>query len=131
MNFKYKLDNIEEEIKKSINELKSVRAELKECVAFTGKFLAVCKELGIKKVAVGVSHPSVKSSNDFGFGPINSAFAGGEGKEGWPKIWKAVELAGVSGGCGNHDQHQLNGIGQAKLIDGCYHLNGGKWRKVD
>lgn len=133
MNFKYKLDGIEEEIKKCVNELKATRAELKECIAFTGKFLAICKELGVKKVAIGVSRPSVKSSTSFGFGPSSSAFADEETRDEYsrPAIWEAVERAGISGGCGNSGQHQINGIGLAKLIDGCYHLNKGQWKKVD
>lgn len=131
MDFKHKLWEIENEIKVSIAKLDATKKELKDCIAFTGKFLGICKELGIKKVAICVSHPSVKSSVDFPFGPYSSAFADSPRKYDSPVIWEAVERAGISGGCGNSDQHQLSNIGISKLVDGCYHYNGGKWKKVD
>jgi hypothetical protein len=130
MNFKYRIDSMENEIKQAVVKLADMKKELKECVNFTGKFLKTCEELGIDKVAICVSHPSVKTSVGFTFGPANSVFASGE-HDGWPAIWHATEKAGVSGGCGNHNQHSLNNVGMAKLIDGCYHLSNGKWKKVD
>ena len=129
MNFDRKLADIDTDIKRLLALTADTKKDLKDCISFTHKFLDICKELGIKKVAIGVSHESIEATKKWGFSCQGSAFAAGE-HGGWPAIWKAVELAGVSGGCGNHDQHQLNSLGEAKLVDGCYHLKDGKWKKV-
>lgn len=44
----------------------------------------------------------------------------------WPAIWKAVELAGLPGSCGNHHQYQIN----KALTTGLYKNKNEIWYKV-
>ena len=92
----------------------------------TRKFLQFCLEHKIKRVAIGVKDPTVKSSMDWSSDPSNSVFADKE-KDGWPVIWEATRLAGVSGGCGNSGQHQL--ASDHELTRGCYFHRAGEWKK--
>jgi hypothetical protein len=102
---------------------------MKKAADFTVNFLEICKRHRIDKVAIAVAHESIPRSTEFPFGYTGSIFTqDARTKDGWPSIWRVVEEAGISGGCGNTDQHSAN---TAKLIDGCYHLKNGKWNKVD
>ena len=103
----------------------------------TGKVLAICLKHGIKKVAIGVEHKSVKCSVGFVFGPGNSMFSDKMergGLHGSPAIWAVAKEAGIWGGCGNGRSNIEGGQAQADLtqvVNGCYHYNNGKWKKVD
>jgi hypothetical protein len=114
-----------------IQNLSRLHAEIKidfdNAKKLTSKFLSNCKQHGIKKVSIGTRHESIPASMTFPFGVINSVFSVSKNNT---EIWDACRDAGVGGGCGNADQHQLNRIGQS-MIDGVYHLKNGTWRRVE
>jgi hypothetical protein len=110
-------------------ETKAIKNELKEARVFTGKFLSICSKYKITRVAIGVSHESVKSSINFCFGGSGSIFSDEvRDNDDFPAIWKAVEEAGISGGCGNSYQHQAD---VSKLVEGTYNFYKNKWQKID
>ena len=99
------LANLYKDIERCKENLDEFKAEVKEHGLFTAKFLATCKELGIKVVSIGRKTKKVKSTESWPFGYQGSAFADGNDEEdSWPLIWRAVEVAGISGGCGNSGQ---------------------------
>lgn len=102
----------------------------------TKKFLNACDEVGLKRVVIGVAHPLVPESQTFVFGPQYSVFGlkrkGSQTHDfdGWPAIWAAVSRAGISGGAGNSNQHQIEPKFMAELEKGAYQRINGEWRKV-
>ncbi len=131
MNFDLRVAEIEKRQKELAALVLATKAAVKEARRFTAHFLNECAKAGITKVAIARAHKSVPSSVDFPFGPRNSVFSDDVRKDDWPAIWSVVSDCGLSGGCGNHNQHSLNEEGEAKLIDGVYHLKNGKWKAVD
>jgi hypothetical protein len=132
MNFTHGLELLQQRQKELGEELKSLSAKVTSAALFTEKFLDACREEGLKKIAIGVSHDSIPESVSFPFGPDNSVFSNRKNSKlsGSPAIWEVVRKLGISGGCGNGDQHQLTIEGKARLIDGVYHLKDGSWKKV-
>lgn len=109
------------------NELKEFESKFSEAKKETSKFLALCGKHEIKAVCIGVANPIVKESVTFPFGASGSVFAEGRCKNDWPVIWKVVEEAGISQGCGNTSQH---GADISRLIEGAYQLKNGKWKMI-
>lgn len=102
-----------------------------ECLAFTDKFLKLCKKYKIKEVCIMAKNEIIKESMAFPFGVDDSVFANGVDKDGFPQIWNVVEDMNISGGCGNYNQHSIDEVGRAKLINGTYQFKDGKWNKLD
>ena len=137
MNYENQIGFLQRDIKdlqKAINELQD---NYDNALFKTSLFLDECKKGGITKVTIGKKHHSVPASISFSFGAHGSVFQyvpkkNKDKKEGysngWPPIWTACGKAGISTGCGNPDQHQVNDI---SVIDGVYHLKNGEWHKVD
>lgn len=130
MDFKNEFETLKRKQQYLDAELKKLEADVKAATAFTMAFLKKCGKHKLTRVAINVADKSVPESVSFPFGPQGSVFAQGQTKDGWPAIWRATEEAGISGGCGNHNQHSITHEAQAKLIDGVYELKDGKWRKV-
>jgi hypothetical protein len=123
-NYTYEIKNIED-------KLKEIKISLKSAEKFTQEFLNECGKEGITGVSVGVKSDRIEATKDFSFGCNNSVFqspSGTIGKDGWVAIWGVVERMGISGGCGNSDQHQVS---NDNLIQGVYELKGKNWRKVE
>lgn len=129
-----RLEQLESDVASAARSFKFLKVRYEESKIFTSNFLDKCKARGITKVAICMSDKSVPASISHPFSADGSVFAF------QPKrvrkamdtvpIWGAVEDAGISGGCGNPDQHQLNSEGEEGLIDGIYHLRKGTWQKV-
>lgn len=127
MNFGYELESLEQRQKSLAEDFQRLEAKVTAATLFTEKFLETCRKEGLKKIAIGVSHKSLPQSVSFPFGPDGSVFSDSKtSKFDRPAIWEVVGQLGISGGCGNGDQHQLTREGQAQLIDGAYHLKNGK-----
>jgi hypothetical protein len=128
MHFEQKIHDMEKslsDMKASVNALK---AEYLSCKKFTAKFLSECEKEGISKVAIQRSHKSIPQSKSFVFGVYNSVFTENKrGGNGWPAIWEVVERMGLSDGCGNDNQHQIDA---SRLVDGVYHLKNGTWHRI-
>ena len=123
-NFKREIDSLE-------SSLKEIKSSLKTAEKCTQKFLNECGKDGIKRVSIGVSSKKVPASDKFCFGASGSVFqfpSGTRGKDGYIAIWGALERAGMSGGCGNSDQHQVSGD---DLIEGVFELSNKTWRKIE
>jgi len=132
------------DFQKLMNELKDRQTELRKDIevlssmmesakVFTANFLSKCSDVGYDRVSIGKKHPSVESTKHYPFGAAGSVFAGNSGGadvrvNGSPAIWRIVERMGISGGCGNGHQHQVN---DARLIDGVYHFRDGSWYRVE
>lgn len=102
-----------------------------ECREFTARFLKICEKHDIKVVAINTISKRIPRSVSYPFGAYGSVFACGDSKGGRPKIWDAVDEAGVGGGAGNTDQHQLSDKARVLLIDGVYSFKGGAWKRQD
>ena len=114
-------------------EIKNLSKELKEASKFTQKFLDCCGNQGITRVSIGKKSNKVPATKEWpsGWGYEGSVFqfpSGQKGKSGWVAIWDAVEEAGISGGCGNTDQHSVS---NDNLIEGVFELKDKCWRKID
>ena len=128
MNFERKFKNIDERIKNLETEQKELKRQYKECQTFTAELLRRCAKRKIVKVAIDRAHKSIPSSISHPFGMFGNVFTNEVKENGWPAIWRVVEEMGISEGCGNGSQHQIN---SSKLIDGVYHLKNGVWKKID
>jgi len=123
-NFAYEIKNLED-------KLKEIKTSLKSAEKFTQEFLNECGKVGITGVSVGVKSDRIEATKDFPFTCQNSVFqspSGTKGKDSWVAIWGVVNKMGISGGCGNSDQHQVR---NDNLIQGVYELKGKTWRKVE
>lgn len=133
MNFDRRIADIEQQIVSAQTSIAALKSELASARAFTERFLDDCASTGINKVAIRKSHKSVPPSVGFTFGPHSSVFQprNVRDSDGWPAIWGVVKRMGISGGCGNSDQHQIVDEPDRTLIDGVYHLRNGRWKRVD
>ena len=86
---------------------------------------ALRAELGVKAICIGVSHPCVKESETFSFGPFDSLFCEGE-FFGRPVAWELAGRIGARNSCGNSDQYQI-GSGWPKSA---WTRRGSLWTKV-
>lgn len=123
--------NYTDEIERLESQLKEIKVSLKEASKFTQEFLNKCGKAGIKGVSVGVRSDKIEATKHYPFGCHSSVFqspSGVRGKDGWVAIWGVVKEMGISGGCGNPDQHQVSGD---NLIQGVYELKGNTLRKVE
>lgn len=131
MDFEYKIQSLERNIKENEANILSLKDQFNKAKTFTSKFLDTCSEYGITKVSISKSDKSIPSSMNYPFSASGSVFAFQPKKvnsnSGWPPIWGVVKKLGISGGCGNSDQHQAD---TSNLIDGVYHLKSGKWQRV-
>ena len=127
MDYDYRFSQLTQEAANLASRAGNLEIEYNAACDFTSYFLNICEQHDIQKVCIGVGHKSVPSSINWPFSQSRSIFAMGNNKDGWPKIWGAVQSAGISGGAGNSDQHQAD---TSNLVDGVYHLKDGKWLKV-
>lgn len=129
MDWGYKFNSLQEEIKTLQNKANALAESYAKAVEFTTCFLEQCENNNISMVSIGKMTKKVDGSIHFPFDPSGSVFADGIGEDGVPLIWRVVEKMGIAGGAGNDGQHQINCT--AKLVDGVYELSGGKWRKIE
>lgn len=124
-----------EEIKKIKQELNGVNtgktAIDKQKDKIVQKLLSKCKKAGYKYVCIHTTHPKLKHSQDFPFGPSDSIFAGPisvKTKEdiGCP-LWDIVEELGIFAGCGNFQQAAIN----FECEPQAWSLRAGKWVRLD
>jgi hypothetical protein len=134
-NYDLKIKNIENQIKDfTVNylaQIKELKQELVEARKFTQIFLNECGKQGIKRVSIGVVSDKVPATKGWNY-PEGSVFQFPSGKKGnkvgsWVAIWDVVEKLGISGGCGNGDQHQ---VANDNLVEGVFELKGKMWRKI-
>lgn len=112
--------------------MKELERDVKAGTRFTDKFLKECSKHKIKKVAIGVADDSIPASKTYPFGKEGSVFSDeSRSDSGFPAIWKVVSDLNISGGCGNSFQHEVTKEGTALLIDGVYHFEQGKWRRLE
>lgn len=130
MNFTHKIDDLEKRITSLKEEATDIRTDLIEAGKFTDLFLNKCAELNISRVAIGIADQETDGAKGWhgGYGMVFSNEA--RDLNGWPSIWKAVEVMGISGGAGNSNQHQITNEGIVKLVDGVYELKDGKWAMI-
>ena len=129
MNYEYKILRLKEDLEKNIKLIQECAEAYSQASEITAKLLAMCAEKGITKVSIGKKNESVPASVTFPFGCDGSVFTYSPKKNrgnGCPPIWSICASLGVSSGAGNTDQHQIK---SDKVLDGVYHLRGGKWFK--
>ena len=129
MEFRYKFDELQNQIECLEAKENSLAEAYAEAEDFTLRFLKCCSKHHIKLVSIGKRTDLVESSKNFPFGCGGSVFADGRGRDGWPTIWGVVNEMDISGGAGNTGQHQVSC--DAKLIDGVYEFKDKKWRKIE
>lgn len=133
MDFEKRISNLESQQRNISDEVSDLRESFTEAVEFTNKFLSECGKAGIRRVAIGVQSKRVPVSEQFPFGGRYSVFsfpANVRDRNGFPAIWKIVGALGISGSCGNSDQHQITKEGDEKLINGVFEVRAGQWRRV-
>jgi hypothetical protein len=130
MNYEHEISNLKDVCESLKHRIESLEKKYDNSRIFTAKFLKACEDVGIKNVCIMDKNEIVKSSVGFAFGVSGSVFADEE-FQGWPAIWKACEISGISSGCGNPGQHQISYKGQNTLIDGTYSLKNGKWQRIN
>jgi hypothetical protein len=128
MDFETRLKSLEEKLKSLEEKLTETQQAFADAWENTQRFLGHCEANDIKLVSICTATDKVPESKTFPFGVRGNVFAKGRGKDGWPKIWRACEDAGVGVGAGNTDQHQVDA---SRLVDGVYELKRGKWSRVD
>jgi len=129
MNYGYKFKALQDKIEALRKEAEGVKKSFDDATAFTDKFLNLCKDHGLSKIAIGVTHDSVDGCKDWPWSGDGSVFSNDHREDGtWPTIWRVVKEANISGGCGNTMQHQAD---TSRLVDGVYHLKNGKWHKLE
>ena len=130
MNYKIHVERAISKARSTISEIEHSIINLEEALDKTSEFLKICGSLGIKTVGIRKTHEDIKSSSSWhdGFDAVYADESTNKDGSGWPAIWEAVEIAGISGGCGNSGQHQIQH--DAKLIDGVYRLKNGKWKMI-
>lgn len=131
MEFGYKFENLKSEIAELLIKADALAKSYAEAEDFTKEFLKQCSKHKIKVVSIGRRTNLIEESASWPFDPNTSVFAEGNDSSGWPAIWSVTEATGTSGGCGNHNQHALNKVGQTKLINGVYKFQDGKWMRVE
>ena len=129
MEFGYKFDELQKQIKCFEGKSNYLAEAYAEAEDFTVRFLKCCSKHNIKTVSIGKRTDLIESAKNFPFGCGDSVFADGRGRDGWPTIWGVVNEMGISGGAGNAGQHQVSC--DAKLIDGVYEFKDKKWRKIE
>ena len=129
MNWENKFKDLQEELREFQERANSLAKAYAEAEDFTLRFLKCCSKHHIKLVSIGKKTELIESSKTYPFGCDDSVFADNRSRDGWPTIWAIVEEMGVSCGCGNSGQHQVNC--DAKLIDGVYEFKDKKWRKIE
>ena len=128
MEWGYKFTELQKQIECLEAKANSLVEAYAEAEDFTLRFLKCCSKHHIKLVSIGTRTELIESSKTYPFGCGGSVFAEGRSRDGWPTIWGIVEEMGISCGCGNGGQHQVNC--DAKLIDGVYEFKDKKWRKI-
>ena len=128
MSWENKFKDLQEEVRELQERANSLAEAYAEAEDFTLRFLKCCSKHNIKLVSIGTRTELIESSKTYPFGCSGSVFAEGRSRDGWPTIWGIVEEMGISCGCGNGGQHQVNC--DAKLIDGVYEFKDKKWRKI-
>ena len=132
MDYEKRMENLILKYETLHDDIKISIEEYKEALESTNKFLEDCAKSGLRKVSIQRKHKSIPESMDFAFGPSGSVFGIGindsRDESGWPAIWGVVQRAGISGGAGNANQHQIR---SDTLIDGVYHFRSGKWMKIE
>ena len=128
MEWGYKFAELQKQIECLEAKANSLAEAYAEAEDFTLRFLKCCSKHNIKLVSIGTRTELIESSKTYPFGCSGSVFAEGRSRDGWPIIWGIVEKMGISCGCGNGGQHQVNC--DAKLIDGVYEFKDKKWRKI-
>lgn len=129
MEFGYKFDELQKQIKCLEEKANSLAEAYAEAEDFTLQFLKCCSKHHIKLVSIGKRTSLIESTKRYPFGCEGSVFADGRDRSGWPAIWGIVEEMGISGGAGNSGQHQVSC--NAKLIDGVYEFKNKKWKKIE
>jgi len=129
MNYEYKILRLKKDLDETIKLIQECEEAYSQASEITGKLLAMCAEKGITKVSIGNVDKSVPATVSWPFGVSGSVFTYSPKKnrdDGFPPIWRICDSLGISSGGGNSDQHQVK---TDKVLDGVYHLRGGKWFK--
>lgn len=129
MEWGYKFTELQKQIECLEEKANALAEAYAEAEDFTLQFLKCCSKHHIKLVSIGTRTKLIESSKTYPFGCKGSVFADGRDHGGWPTIWGIVEEMGISCGCGNGGQHQVNC--DAKLVDGVYEFKDKKWRKIE
>lgn len=127
MDIKRMFKAFEEGLKNAESNLENLKKEYEETKNKTSEFLEICSKVGIKKVGISKRDDSFKESLGWGFSEKWSVFADERTEDGWPAVWKAVEIMDISGGCGNSGQHQISDKATHFLQEGIYEFKNGKW----
>jgi len=125
------MEDLFESLERLEDKLKILKKKVKIGVEFTQKFLNKCGKAGYTRISIGKRSNKVSSSKGWTFGTSSSVFgfpSGIKDKTGWCAIWGIVEELGISGGCGNADQHQVS---EDNLIEGVFQLKGKKWMRIE
>ena len=128
--FEHRIKELETKLNGMRQQFDNIVMAYADARDFTQNFLKCCSKHHVNVVAIQAKTDLIEESVSFPFGVSGSVFANGNDKEGWPVIWRICGEAGVSGACGNHNQNSLNEIGKAKLIDGVYKFENGKWMRL-
>lgn len=132
MDFEKRISDIEIRTQNLIDDIHRIKKDYELSKDFTSKLLLECKNTGITKVSICKRHKSLPQSTNFSFGVNGSIFAFQpkkiKDKSVWPPVWGVVKKMGISHGCGNSNQHQID---SSNLVDGVYHLKSGQWKKIN
>ena len=121
--------NPEREIARIQSTLDDLSARVEQAKTFTAQVLAAAERVGATRVGLNTYDDTVYSYGEFAFSSSGSLFCKGSHENGRPLAWKVAEEAGISGGCGNGDQHQVRNA--RMLIDGIYELRDGVWHTAE
>lgn len=108
--------------------VESLREEYERAKIMTAHVLAAAEANGVDRIGINTIDKTVHETGNFPFAARGSLFAKGRHENGWPVVWKVASDAGISGGAGNTDQHQIQSVA---LVDGIYELRDGEWRMVE
>ena len=124
------MKDLSRELTKLKEGVKTLEAELKVYSKYTNEFLKECKKAGISVVSIGRATKRLERTLTYPFNTRGSVFSDNvKSSNGWPAIWTVVNKLGISGGCGNSNQHQVKS--SALLMEGVYELKDGKWNKTE
>ena len=137
MNFDRKIDDALQAAKDALSQAETLKKQYEQAKDFTAIFLDKCKARDITKVSIGVKTKKIPATQNWPFGFRGSVFsfvpktAPEDGDSHATRIWRVVDEMGISGSCGNSDQHLLASDGDEKLIDGVYEFRADNWNRTE
>lgn len=120
-------------------EINRSNQQLMGDIVYKEEFLKLCKKFKYTDVVVGkIKHPNIPDSywwsenSNSSYVIANKKSKDGKNLDnrydGWPAIWKIVEILNISGGAGNSHQHQIK---YNSMCNGAYTLINDEWVELE